>query len=37
MGGKPGYADGVWDMLLLPTDGAEGQVLTNSGEVGAEK
>jgi prepilin-type processing-associated H-X9-DG protein len=37
LGGKAGYSDGVWDMLLLPTDGSEGQVLLNTGEVGKEK
>lgn len=37
LGGKQGYVDGVWDMLLMPTDGSDGQVLTNTGEIGKEK
>jgi prepilin-type N-terminal cleavage/methylation domain-containing protein len=35
--GNAQYADGVWDMLMMPTDGQEGNVLQNTGEVGNEQ
>jgi hypothetical protein len=35
--GQAGTPDGVWDMLMMPTDGQEGNVLPNTGEVGNEE
>jgi hypothetical protein len=35
-GGGTAYADGVWDMLLVPNDPA-GNVLMNTGKLGQEK
>jgi prepilin-type N-terminal cleavage/methylation domain-containing protein len=35
--GQAGTPDGVWDMLMMPTDGQEGNVLQNTGEVGNEQ
>ena len=35
-GTEPPYFDGVWDMLMLPTDGQDGNVLANTGEIGNE-
>jgi prepilin-type N-terminal cleavage/methylation domain-containing protein len=33
----PQWLDGVWDMLMMPTDGQEGNVLPNTGEIGNEQ
>jgi hypothetical protein len=37
LGGRTNYSDGVWDMLMMPSDGADGNVLANTGEIGREK
>jgi hypothetical protein len=36
LGGTTSYADGIWDMLMVPND-PPGNVLANTGEIGKEK